>query len=238
MANTNLHYWQTLFRTKCIEVPFIWSVNAITLACITEGQGYQSFIYKPKEPNTTGQKKLVIFEPNISIMKWCFPSLLSCENAYRKDNNSIKQVFINNIADKKNGLNDFNIDNFNKIVNSLDLCTDRKLSIEGRYNSLHFMSNHADIAVSHQWENNLNYLYFDLAWMGWPIIHNASLCKDVGYYYDEFNYEKASEQILKAVYNHDINRTIKYTKCFRRKGISHFEIIQSTASSVPNVRAF
>jgi hypothetical protein len=52
------------------------------------------------------------------------------------------------------------------------------------------MSNYCDIAVSHQWENPLNYLYFDLAWMDWPIVHNAHLCKDIGYFYNEFNYEE------------------------------------------------
>jgi hypothetical protein len=67
------------------------------------------------------------------------------------------------------------------------------------------MNVYADIAVSHQWENNLNYLYFDLAWMGWPIVHNALFCKDVGYYYSEFNYEEGGKQLLNAIYNHDNN---------------------------------
>ena len=64
------------------------------------------------------------------------------------------------------------------------------------------MSEHASIAVSHQWENNLNYVYFDLAWMGWPIVHNASLCKNIGYYYDEFNYEEGGNKLVEAL-NHD-----------------------------------
>ena len=67
------------------------------------------------------------------------------------------------------------------------------------------MSKHCDIAISHQWENPLNYLYLDLAWMGWPILHNASLCKDVGYYYEGFNYYEGSELLNYILTNHEAN---------------------------------
>ena len=202
MTNTNRYYIQTLQRSKCIEVPFIWSPNAIKLAMIAEKKMYDDIIYKKNEDPS---KKIVIFEPNISIMKWCFPSLLVCENAYRKNSELIKQVFVNNITDVKTGINNFNLTSFNKIVNNLDLCSDKKVSVETRYPTLSFISKHADIAVSHQLENNLNYLYFDLAWMGYPIVHNASLCKDVGYYYEQFNYEEGGKMLLDCIKNHDAN---------------------------------
>jgi hypothetical protein len=67
------------------------------------------------------------------------------------------------------------------------------------------MSNYCDIAVSHQWENPLNYLYFDLAWMDWPIVHNAHLCKDIGYFYNEFNYEEGGNVLNDVIENHDKN---------------------------------
>jgi len=199
-TNSNKYYWQTLYRSKCIEVPFIWSENAINLSIMSENKTYDDLLYKYNE-NTN--KKIAIFEPNISIMKWAFPALLVCENAYRLNNENIKHIFVNNISEKK-GINDFNLVSFNKIVNNLDLCADKKISIETRYNTLGFISTNANIAVSHQWENNLNYLYFDLAWMGWPIVHNASLCKDVGYYYENFNYEQGGNKLIEAL-NHNSN---------------------------------
>jgi hypothetical protein len=30
----------------------------------------------------------------------------------------------------------------------------------------------------------LNYLYFDVAWCGVPLVHNASYVKDLGFYYE------------------------------------------------------
>ena len=62
---------------------------------------------------------------------------------------------------------------------------------------------YADVVFSWQWENNLNYLYFDVAWMGWPIIHNANLCKDVGYYYKTFDDEGACEALSDVVKKHN-----------------------------------
>lgn len=206
MTNTNRYYWQTLKRAKCIEVPFIWSNKSIDFTQLAENKTYDELLYK----NRGASKKMVIFEPNISIMKWCGPSLLSCENAYRAlpDKSLISGVFVNNVYNRNNdeSINKFNLDAFTIYVNNLDLCVDKKITIEGRFNTLSFMNGYGDIAVSHQWENNLNYLYFDLAWMGWPIVHNASLCSDVGYYYPEFNYEEGGNKIIEAIRNHDKNK--------------------------------
>ena len=44
-------------------------------------------------------KKISIFEPNMSIMKWALPSVLICENVERtiSEKELIKHVYITNI---------------------------------------------------------------------------------------------------------------------------------------------
>jgi hypothetical protein len=199
MVNTNKHYWEILYRTKCIEVPFIWSPRSIdfTNKMNTTKINLQ---YSVKDKD---EKKIAIFEPNISIMKWCLPSILICEESYRKLGNKIKHLYVTNVPnkDKPSTINEFNHNELNEFVKFLDLNKENRISIEGRYNTLYFMSKYADIVISHQWENPLNYLYLDLAWMGWPILHNAHLCKDIGYYYEEFDY-KAGSQMLNYIINH------------------------------------
>ena len=207
-TNTNYHYWKLLLRTEVVEVPFIWS--PITVEQLEKDQVKNSgndFQYRSRNSN----KKIAIFEPNINVVKWFLPALLVCESAYRLEKN-IDFVYITNIADKKEP---FSIDLVNKLVNSLDLKQDGKLSIESRYNTLFFMSKYADVAVSHQWENPLNYLYLDLAWYGWPVVHNAHLCADIGYYYDGFNYEQGGKILSEVIKNHDKNIK-KYTDKNRR----------------------
>ena len=201
MSELNLDFWSILHHCKCIEVPFIWSKNAITLFCKANKCIEDDLYYK----NRGLEKKIAIFEPNISIMKWALPSVLICENAYRK-NKLIKHLYITNI--NSSTTNDFNLKQFNKIMNTLNLTKDKKCSIETRYNTLSFMKDHADIAVSHQWGNPLNYLYFDLAWMGWPIIHNAHLCKNVGYFYESFNLIEGSKILEEILTNHDKNKDL------------------------------
>ena len=193
MTNTNHYYLKTLLRCNTVEIPFIWSPEFI--------ENEQNKYIKRSESS----KKIAIFEPNLSIMKWAFPAVLICENAYRDPTftDKIKHIYITNTDTE--AYKSFNKSHFNNLVTSLDLKKDNKMSIEVRYNSLYFMSKYADIAVSHTWENWLNYLYFDLAWMGWPIVHNGKLCKEIGYYYDEFNYEMGGNVLKDVILNHDEN---------------------------------
>ena len=40
---------------------------------------------------------------------------------------------------------------------------------------------------------------------GHSFVHNGKLCKEVGYYYDEFHYEMGGEVLKDAILNHDKN---------------------------------
>lgn len=204
MYRQNKHYWEILHRSECIQVPFIWSSNSI------------KFIKNVLEINNEEEmkcikknNKIAIFEPNISIMKWCLPCMLICENNYRKHKN-IDHVYVTNVdispdPDKKSTINEFSVQGFNNLCKGLDIFNDKKMSCEKRFNTIEFMKKYAYVAVSHQWENPLNYLYFDLAWLGWPVLHNAYLCKDIGYYYNDFNYHEASEKLNEIINNHEMN---------------------------------
>jgi hypothetical protein len=201
MSDINMYYWKILHRCNVKNVSFVWSTSSIKLHSIVNSCNESDLLYKCKN---NLERKIAIFEPNISIMKWAFPSVLITEDCYRKHKN-IKHLYITNINSSKKDINDFNISQFNKIMSTTDLVKDKKCSIESRFNTLEFMTRIADVAVSHQWGNPLNYLYLDLAWLGYPIIHNAELCKDVGYYYDGFNYEQGSDMLNFAINNHDNN---------------------------------
>jgi hypothetical protein len=225
MYNQNKYYSEILQGVKCIEIPFIWSPMSIKFTQkILNLPDDSSLLYKQKE------SKIGIFEPNISLMKWALPCVLIAENTY-KTNKNINHVYITNLnKNKDSDINCFNMDQFNNICRGLELFKDKKITSESRYNTLEFMSKHCDIAISHQWENPLNYLYLDLAWMGWPILHNAHLCKDVGYYYEGFNYYQGSEMLNHILMNHEpnsneylnknrkiINTYIPTNKCLQNK---------------------
>ena len=190
----NKSFLEIYEKSKCIMVPFIWSNNSINFVKKITNKSYNELLYKKKHND------IAIFEPNLDIIKWCLPCMLICEKSNNKYNN-INHLYITNIhKDKK-----FNYNAFENMCKPLNIFKEKKMSVEGRFITLEFMSKYADIAVSHQWENPLNYLYLDLAWMGWPILHNASLCKDIGYYYEEFDYDSACEKLNDIIINHEQN---------------------------------
>jgi hypothetical protein len=201
MYKQNKYYCEVVHKTKCIQAPFIWSPMSIQFVTkILNLPDEKPLYYKKKE------SKIGIFEPNMSVMKWALPCLMIAENTHRTYNN-VRHVYVTNInkSNSDNKTNQFNMPQFNNVVHCLDLFAEKKISVESRFITLDFMRQFCDIAVSHQWENNLNYLYFDLAWMGWPILHNANLCQDIGYYYEEFNYHQGGEMLNHIIVNHDAN---------------------------------
>ena len=64
------------------------------------------------------------------------------------------------------------------------------------------INEYCDIILSWQWENPLNYLYLDAVWMGAPVVHNAHLCKDIGYYYKDFKLYEAADVAEQAIKEH------------------------------------
>jgi len=90
-----------------------------------------------------------------------------------------------------------------QILSNTDIYKDGLVSAETRIAIMDSINRYVDIVLSWQWENNLNYLWLDVAWMGWPVVHNGSLCKDVGYYYNEFDIKNAQEKIQEVIENHN-----------------------------------
>jgi Protein of unknown function (DUF2827) len=66
-----------------------------------------------------------------------------------------------------------------------------------------FLSARADIVISHQWENPLNYFYLEVSWLGYPLIHNAHLVPDLGYFYKDNDVQAGAAKLLQALEHHD-----------------------------------
>ena len=195
MENTNKHYWRIFNRAETITIPFVW--NSMFLdEHIQElkNQGKDPF-YKP----SNNPKRISIFEPNINVYKYAMYPLLIIEDLYREKPELIKQVRVTNTQKIRTHVE------FVHLMNQLDIVKDKKATFENRYPIAWFLAEHTDIVVSHQWENALNYAYLDAIYMGYPLVHNAHLCKDCGYYYKNFNVEEGKEKLLYAITEHDNN---------------------------------
>ena len=203
MMGMNECYKRTLSRcAKVIEAPFIWSPKGIEAIAEKNGATLNDFVYVNVKKEKSKCKKLATFDPNISVMKWFLPSFVLCERAYQLAPQLIDRIYVTNAFREKIG-DTLNAKKIENTVRYTDLFLDKRVFFEKRFIAFEFMKTHADVAVFHQWGNPLNYIYLEMAWLGYPFVHNAHLCSDLGYYYEDYNLEQGAEVLLSAIMKHD-----------------------------------
>ena len=191
----NFHYFKIMERCKSIKVvPFVWSSYFID-KMVEHHNLYNNGRYIPNND----KKNITIFEPNINVVKFAMYPMLIVESLYRKSKKHFNYLYVTNtihIKDKKC---------FVKIMNHLDIVKDKVASFEARYNTPYFLSKYTDVVLSHQWGNPLNYAYLDALYLGYPLVHNAKMIKDAGYYYPNSNVDTGCTMLKKALTKHDSN---------------------------------
>lgn len=202
---TNFGFFKTVYRTNALIVPFIWhhkfllqSVKDIEKSH-SEGKYKKGYKYVPHKE----QKTIGVMEPNINIVKYALIPSLIVEESYRTDigKEKIRSLMITNAEKLKSNYE------FMGIVKTFDLFKDKKISAESRYQTAFILTQHLDVLVCHQVLNPLNYLYLDAAFLGYPVLHNAPLCKDLGYYYEGSDTVEGSKQLNYILTEHDNNLT-------------------------------
>lgn len=215
-------YWETCYRAPVRVLPHIWEPLFLERA-VSEFPADLSWGYRP----APGGKRVAIFEPNIDIVKTCVIPMLVCEEAHRRCRGALSAVFVTNAKqvvareyqqvnrDKPEHAPLFMLtrktelmqhETFRHFAGNLDIVKDGLASFEHRYNTPWFLAKHADVVVSHQWENGLNYAYYDALHGGYPLIHNSPLLPlGVGYRYDGFDTRDGARALLEAVTHHDAN---------------------------------
>lgn len=186
-------YWGIGMRAPVKVMPHIWNPMFLNRSSEKSDRDGVSFGYLPKP----GPKRVSIFEPNISVVKSCVPCMLICESAHRADPTAINAIYVANTVHLKEHVT------FNHFASSLDIVRDKLASFEARFHLPYFMAHYTDIVVAHQWENGLNYLYYDVLHGRYPLVHNSPFLKDVGYYYEGFDAEQGGRALLEAVHRHD-----------------------------------
>lgn len=200
---TNFGFFKTVYKTDALIVPFIWhhkflleSVKEIEKSH-SEGKYKKGYKYVPHKE----QKTIGVMEPNINIVKYALIPSLIVEESYRTDigKEKIRSLMITNAEKLKSNYE------FMGIVKTFDLFKDKKISAESRYQTAFILTQHLDVLVCHQVLNPLNYLYLDAAFLGYPVLHNAPLCKDLGYYYEGSDTVEGSKQLNYILTEHDNN---------------------------------
>ena len=168
--------------------PYVWDPRFIQ---------HHIDVFKSKDEKETGlykpsgeiEKRISTMEPNISIVKTSVVPIITVEHLYRKYPETLKlmNVFCGNNISKKTDLINY--------VKDMEAYKNKKMFFEARYPVVYSLLKHTDILLCHQNQNELNYLHLDAAWMGYPVVHNSDMMKDLGWYYEGNNSHQAIEHI-------------------------------------------
>lgn len=195
--NTCRSWYETIYQVPVHEVPQVWSPSLI------EASRIPGFGYKPGERPW----RVAVFDPNNTVMKTSHWPMLVCEQAFRKNPKLWAAFLITNSMQFKE---DPAFKSFALALSAASTPNAAKtgsiMSFEPRYVTAQFLALHADAVVTHQWENDLNYLYYDVLYGGYPLIHNSRALKDYGYYYDSFDAVQGAGALILAHMMHDGTR--------------------------------
>jgi hypothetical protein len=191
VATNSQSYFETLRRRPAQVVPFVWDP-------IFVNQRSQGFDHHGEYRPRPGPKRLTVMEPNNDIVKFCMYPAFIAEEAYRQRPQDIEILQVTNAERLARESKEFIA-----VMNQLDIVRQHKAVFLGRFDTPQFLSQMTDVVISHQIENALNYFYFDVCWQGYPLVHNAYMCSDLGYYYEGNNVKDGSRRLLEVLGTHD-----------------------------------
>lgn len=191
VVDTSLQYLKTFRKCPARPVPFVWDPMALEAAT---AQMPDRGEYRP----AAKAKRLTVIEPNIDVLKFCMIPILAAEVAWRQEPQNISYLHVANAKSMVHQDREFV-----KLMQRLDIVKAGKASFIGRVETPSFLAEHTDIVVSHQWGLPLNYFYLECCWQGYPLIHNAELIANLGYFYKGNEIEDAARLLNNAAKQHD-----------------------------------
>ena len=187
---------RTLLRVPVVVMPHIWSPMFMDRQLhALEAAGHRWGFEATARARAADGWGAAIFEPNVGVVKSCFIPMLACETAYREQPQGVKNMMVMNSAHMKEH------QTFNRFAAVLDLTSDGKASYEPRITVPECMSRFGrDVVVSHHWENEQNYLYYDVLYGGYPLVHNSRWLaqRAPGFFYPDFEARKGGRALLDA----------------------------------------
>lgn len=192
-AHTCKSYFEAVYRAPVFVLPHIWSPYFVEKNLAGNADLKARFGYR----NQGKAKRIAFFEPNLNVVKSSLIPMLAANECHVRRPDLVQHVYMTNTFDKKENVA------FKHIALGLQMVQDGKATADHRGPFVEWAAHHTDIVVSHQWENGLNYLLYEALYGNYPLVHNSTFLRDVGYYYPEFDVFEAAAAIERAAETHD-----------------------------------
>ena len=190
-----VEYFKTYYSTDDVLIaPYIWSDKYVNLLQDkVEAEGGSCFY------NKDDQKNIAILEPNLNMTKHCIPAIMIAEQMFKSNPELVNHVYVyctSKLRDKTF---------FKSFMWQLDIVKAGKITFCDRKRIHVVLANEANIILSHQLMNGLNYTYLESLYFNCPLIHNSKYIKDCGYYYEDYNIIQGAKILEGAIRGHDLN---------------------------------
>lgn len=189
-THTYKGWCETLYRCPVHEIQQVWEPLFIDAQ---PPEVRANFGYRPGR----GAWRVGIMDPNITVMKTSHLPMMVCEHAWRLAPDCFRAFYVTN------GLPHAGNAHFHSFAAAMSATRAGIMTLEPRFVGPAFIANHADAIVTHHWENGLNYLYYEVLFGNYPLVHNSSFLRGHGYWYGDFAPEEGGRVLVGAHAAHD-----------------------------------
>ena len=184
-------YFECNTRAKGIEFPYIWSPKFIKIEA-------RNLNVNP-EYTPVARPNIAVVEPCLNISKTNFIPLLIILQTLREKEHCFNKAYIFSNKFQKG---------FEKVGKHLNSNT----SLAQHPDRIYFdpsqkipsiFHNDNPIILSHQFYNELNYVYLEALYYNFPLVHNSEPFQEAGYFYEGFNIKEGAKEIAIATEKHN-----------------------------------
>ena len=183
-------YFQLIRRAPTSIVPHLWSPSIFNRMVSDSSR----LLYALKRRTKCS---VIIMEPNTMIVKTAWLPIVACDLFHQRHPDLLEEVRVHNFPGHAHA---------RLMVNNLTLGGRFKVLPRDALANVFLRCNQdgtMPIFVCHQMNNTLNYLYYEVLYYGFPLVHNSPDLEGCGYFYDGHDVKQCADAILKAYREHD-----------------------------------
>jgi hypothetical protein len=214
-------YMETLMKVPVYVTPHLWH------PCILEKRAahlskvvVEELMYDVTK-HTDSKIDIVIMEPNLALFKNAWLPIIASECLHIKYPDMINNVIVFNFPERPDAYS---------MVQTLSLGSKlRPFTRQEMDQILVYFANRKTVPIflSHQTCNALNYLYYELIYFGYPLVHNSDMLDGCGYYYKDNDIDACVESILTAFKHHN-----KHLLRYKADGLTYLERVNPLNADV------
>lgn len=216
------HYLETLRERPVYVVPHLWCPSVLNARAMSLSKvPCEKLVYDVCAHAESTQINLISTEPNLSFCKTSWFSVMAAERLFLATPERLHEMFVFNFPEHAHA---------HRMADCLKLGSKlrrfRRLEMDEIL--LYFNTQkQMPIFLTHQTNNPLNYVYYELLYFGYPLVHNSPDLDGCGYYYPENDLAACVEQIEYARTHHH-----KHIETYKARARAYLERVNPRNADV------